>query len=245
MKIFSVLFLIQFIIYIYFFKTVVKSLNLKIDLDDKRYTVLYDEKKVKFADLDLLKVMFHPNHVRHCSNSIINYMMKLSSGTSPYILFVVKNIDITFEKPLEYNDDYKIFGAITNYGNTSIKLTVFGIGSEKKNKSYSSAIDFFNVKKLLLDSYTSNNNYEVDENNKGIHNLLKNYNEEKSEPIKLTQQNAKELAEGKTCKIFFKAQYTLVKISKVGSKASVTEDFKNEYPAIDEEKLKELINLFC
>ncbi|ETW28856.1 hypothetical protein PFFCH_03716 [Plasmodium falciparum FCH/4] len=105
----------NYIIYIFFFKTVVKSLNLKIDLDDKRYTVLYDEKKVKFADLDLLKVMFHPNHVRHCSNSIINYMMKLSSGTSPYILFVVKNIDITFEKPLEYNDDYKIFGAITNF----------------------------------------------------------------------------------------------------------------------------------
>ncbi|GAB66628.1 hypothetical protein PCYB_094120 [Plasmodium cynomolgi strain B] len=108
------------------------AMNLKLLMDGKTYTMLYESKKVKFSDLDILNIMFHSNQVKHCGNSVICYLLKISSTDIENMNYVVRHIDISYNRPLKYENVYKIIGGVTSYGVTSMKITLYGVGSTMK-----------------------------------------------------------------------------------------------------------------
>ncbi|ANQ08118.1 Uncharacterized protein PCOAH_00026930 [Plasmodium coatneyi] len=132
----------------------VEAKNVKVDLDGKVYTILYESKKVKFSDLDPLKIMFHSNHVKHSGNALIRYLTKMTSTDLNKMDYVVRHVDISYDKPLKYEDRYKIIGGITSYGNTSIRITIFGVSSSSKNEGRS----YLGVKNILRNWRCANSN---------------------------------------------------------------------------------------
>lgn len=141
----------------------VEAKNVKVDLDGKVYTILYEPKKVKFSDLDPLKIMYHSNHVKHCGNALIRYLTKMTSRDLNKMDYVVRHVDISYDKPLKYDNSYKIIGGITSYGNTSLRITLFGTSSSSRNAGSS----YLGVKNILRNWTCAH----LDEaaNRKGVH----------------------------------------------------------------------------
>ncbi|CRG96406.1 conserved Plasmodium protein, unknown function [Plasmodium gallinaceum] len=237
MKTILVLFLIQ--IFLCFYQKNVVSKNIKFNIDGNMYTILYDKKKVKFSDLDLLKIMFHSNHIKHCGNSVIRYILKLSTKNLFQMDFVVKHIDITYNKVLKFDDKYKIIGAITNYGNTSLRVSLFGVGNENKKISLNSFIKNKLSNNLELESQSDKN----EENS--INEVLDNYDEDNDDPINLSSKEIDQLKEEKNCAVYFIVHYTLVKVDKKGMKKNIKDQFKNENSLIEIEQIENLASALC
>ncbi|EUD67200.1 hypothetical protein C922_02350 [Plasmodium inui San Antonio 1] len=257
----------------------VEAKNLKVDLDGKVYTILYEPKKVKFSDLDPYKIMFHSNHVKHSGNSINRYLMKMTSGDSNKMDYLVRHVDISYDKPLKYEDSYKIIGGITSYGNTSLRITLFGTSSSSRNEGSTN----FGVKNILpngasahLDEATNaekgheeastsgaqnegdfktehsevatkrDSNKDATTSHHHVEKLLKEYKEDNADAvIKLCRNKMNEIASQKNCINYFTAHYTLVHVNKEGTKEPIPEKYKNEFPPIKVEILKELVSVFC
>ncbi|GAB66629.1 hypothetical protein PCYB_094130, partial [Plasmodium cynomolgi strain B] len=254
----------------------VEAKNVKVDLDDgKVYTILYEPKKVKFSDLDPLKIMFHSSHVKHSGNSVIRYLIKMTSRDLNKMDYVVRHVEITYDKPLKYDDSYKIIGGITSYGNTSLRITLFGTNSSSRNGG-SSNLDVKNILRngacAHLDEaangeeghekastsgaqneegdFKSEHNEMAtkrDPNKKAtksdhhVEKLLAKCKEDNADAvIKLCRNKMNEIASQKNCVNYFTAHYTLVRVNKEGAKEPIQEKYKNEFPPIKIEKLKEL-----
>ncbi|KJP90245.1 hypothetical protein AK88_00093 [Plasmodium fragile] len=248
----------------------VEAKNVKVDLDGKVYTIMYEQKEVKFSDLDPVKIMFHSNHVKHSGNAIIRHLIKMTSTDVNKINYVVKHVDITYDKPLKYQDSYKIIGGITAYGNTSLTLTVVGTSSMSRNEGSGN----WGIKNILRsracapldeqdngeETSTSGDfqseqsevdtgkgpNKKTSKSHLHVEKLLAQYKEDNADAvIKLCKNNMKEIASQKKCINYFTATYTLVRVNKDGIKESIQEKCKKAFPPIEVEKLKELISVFC
>ncbi|CAG9477109.1 unnamed protein product [Plasmodium vivax] len=252
----------------------VEAKNVKVELDGKVYTILYEPKKVKFSDLDPLKIMFHSNHVKHSGNSVIRYLVKLTSRDISKMDYVVRHVDISYDRPLKYEDSYKIIGGITSYGSTSLRITLFGTNSSSKN-GCSSNLGVKNIlrngacahvdeaakpeeghEKASSSGEFKSEHSEVatrrDPNKKAtksdhhVEKLLAKYKEDSADAvIKLCRNKMNEIASQKNCINYFTAHYTLVRVNKEGAKEPIQEKYKNEFPPIEVEKLKELVSVFC
>ncbi|GAW81121.1 hypothetical protein, conserved [Plasmodium gonderi] len=236
----------------------VETKNMNVELDGKVYTVLYERKKVKFSDLDPLNIMFHSNHVKHSGNSLIRYLIKMTSKKLNKMIYVVKRVDITYDKPLTYDDEYKIIGGITSYGKTSLKVILFGTSSASKNGNTN-----MDVKNILRngafayeDKLSSKHNSEVIEKRKQNKKITKvekdifSYLDKRKENnediiIKLSRDEIKDIASQKKCQTYFTIHYTLVQINEDGAKLPIKEKYKNLFPPIENEKLKQLVSVFC
>ncbi|SBT35627.1 conserved Plasmodium protein, unknown function [Plasmodium ovale wallikeri] len=217
-------------------KGIVESRNIKVNVDGNVYTLLYEPKRVKFSDLDILKIMFHANHVKHCGDSVICYILKITSKDVFKMNYLVRHIDITFDKPLKYENAYKIIGAVTNYGSTSLTVTLFGVGAESI------------VPDNETDVHLLRDNSKVDKNKrkeKNIERFLDQYEENDDTVISVNDKNLQEIAQKKKCINYFTVKYTLVQVDESGTKSTIDEQFKNEHKPMEIEKLKELINIFC
>ncbi|CRH00227.1 conserved Plasmodium protein, unknown function [Plasmodium relictum] len=233
MKIFPILLLIQ--AFLFFYQQNAESKNIKFNIDGKLHTILYVKKKVSFSDLDLLSVMYHSNHVKHCGNSIIQYLLKLSSNDIFHMNFVVRHIEITYKNVLKYNNKYKIIGAITDYGNTSMKISLYGVGSSSDEMNKNSS--FTN---LLLNNSESDANEE-----QNIHKILDNYDEDDdSSSINLSNQEISKLKE-KNCVVYFSVNYVLVKVDKNGLKRPIKSKFKEENLPMEVEQVEDLAKALC
>ncbi|GAW81120.1 hypothetical protein PGO_093200 [Plasmodium gonderi] len=225
-----------------------ESKNLKIMIDGNIYTLLYEPRKVKFSDLDILKIMFHSNQIKHCGNSVICYLLKMSALDAQQLNYVVRHIDITYNKPLKYENIYKIIGGVTNYGNTSMQITLYGVGTDETTKTGSEAEngDHENGDNKmginLLHDMTSNEKNRKKQ--KKIDKLLNQMGDE-NEIININDNLFQETEFQKKCINYFTVIYTLVKIDDKGHKSIIDEAFKQEHKTIDVEKLKHLVNIFC
>lgn len=232
MKIFPILLLIQ--AFLFFYQQNAESKNIKFNIDGKLYTILYVKKRVSFSDLDLLSVMYHSNHVKHCGNSIVQYLLKLSSNDIFHMNFVVKHVEINYKNVLKYNDKYKIIGAITDYGNTSMKITLYGVGPSSneinKNSGFTNLLP---------------NNSESDANEEqNIYKILDSYDEDDSGSINLSNQEISKLKE-KKCVVYFSVNYILVKVDRKGLKRPIKPKFKEENLPMEVEQVEDLAKALC
>ncbi|SBT71451.1 conserved Plasmodium protein, unknown function [Plasmodium malariae] len=235
MKTLAILLLTQILLCIY--KGIVKARNIKVKLHGNIYTILYETKKVEFSELDILKIMFHSNHIKHCGNSLICYILKLSSKKVTHMDFVVRHIDVTFDKTLTYDNPYKIIGAVTNYGYTSYRVTLFGVSADNDKNEEDKEMQY-----LLRDNTRTEKNKRKEKN---IEYLLQEYEENSSDIIDLNDEKLQEIAQKKKCINYFSVHYILVKINEKGEKVPIDDNFKNENKAMDVQHLKDVINIFC
>lgn len=222
--------------------------------------MLYESKKVKFSDLDILNIMFHSNQVKHCGNSVICYLLKLTSTDIEKMNYVVRHIDISYNRPLKYENVYKIIGGVTSYGVTSMKITLFGVGSAMKaeeeregaggeRSSDGSDEEDKHTPMLKMNLLHDNEKKKTHRNKqKTIDKFLSQLgdeNENITEAINLQNPLLQEIASKKNCINYFSAVYTLVKVDDKGEKSVIDEAFKNEHIPMDVDQLKEAVKVFC
>ncbi|SBT00775.1 conserved Plasmodium protein, unknown function [Plasmodium malariae] len=213
--------------------------SLKVNMDNKTYTLLYNNKRVNFNEIDPLRIMFHSNQVKHCGNSIIDFLNIISSYDLSKMSFVVKHIDITYDKPLVYDQMYKIIGAVTYYGNTSLKISLIGTSIENKKNS----TGIFGIKNLL--GVTGSDIEELKKNENKLEEIFKKYKESNKGIIDINDKELHDMEKQKQCKNYFLAHYTIVHIDKYGFKKTIKDEYKKDYPVMALEKLKELATTFC
>ncbi|KJP90244.1 hypothetical protein AK88_00092 [Plasmodium fragile] len=238
-----------------------EAINLKLLMDGKTYTMLYESKKVKFSDLDILNIMFHSNQVRHCGNSVICYLLKISATDIENMNYVVRHIDISYNRPLKYENVYKIIGGVTSYGSTSMKITLFGVGSTTKEQgeaepghiseasSEGSDEEDNMLTMLRMNSLHENTKRKKQlRRDKSIDKLLNELGDENqniTEAINIKNPLLQEMASKKECINYFSVVYTLVKVDDKGEKSVIDDAFKNEHMPMDIDQLNEVVKVFC
>ncbi|SCO67452.1 conserved Plasmodium protein, unknown function [Plasmodium vivax] len=250
-----------------------EAINLKLLMDGNTYTMLYESKKVKFSDLDILNIMFHSNQVKHCGNSVICYLLKISSTDIEKMNYVVRHIDISYNRPLKYENVYKIIGAVTSYGVTSMKITLFGVGSALKveegpegdggegssdkssDKSSDGNGDISSDEEdnlmamlrmnLLHDNTKKRKHIRREKTIDKLLNQLGDENQNITEAISMNNPLLQEIASKKNCIYYFSVVYTLVKVDDKGEKSTIDDAFKNEHRPMNVDQLNDVVKVFC
>lgn len=126
------LFLIITVFTICICRTLVNAINVLVKVKSQNHHIFYNVREVEFSDVDVYNIMYHANYVKHTGNALIKYMFLLNKNINNKPLYVVKNINVTHMKPLKFQDKYKIIGTITNYGHTSLQITIAGVSHFNK-----------------------------------------------------------------------------------------------------------------
>lgn len=168
-----------FIIFmIYVCRTPVNGINILVKLNLQDHYIFYNIREVEFSDVDTKNIMYHAHYVKYVGNSIYKYLILLNEKLNPKLLCFVKNINMTYMAPLKYQDKYKIIGAITNYGNTSLQITVAGVSHFNKTPTNLRKILKILKKKDLGFYMRDEQKYEIEENEKGIEKQFETEQEE-------------------------------------------------------------------
>lgn len=226
--------------------------------------MLYESKKVKFSDLDILNIMFHSNQVKHCGNSVICYLLKISSTDIENMNYVVRHIDISYNRPLKYENVYKIIGGVTSYGVTSMKITLFGVGSTMKGEEEvkgesgehsndrsgegsdeeDSMMEMLRMN-LLHDNTKKRRQMRKEKSIDKLLNQLGDEHQNITEAINMKNPLLQEIASKKNCINYFSVVYTLVKVDDKGEKSVIDDSFKNEHTPMSADQLNEVVKVFC
>ncbi|VWU50071.1 conserved protein, unknown function [Hepatocystis sp. ex Piliocolobus tephrosceles] len=231
---FLLFFIIELMI---FYKTNAESKIYKLKLDNVIYSIFIEQKKVSFSDLDAYKIMFHSNHINYSGNAVIYYLYKLGFNNFENGEFLLKNINITYNAPLKYNDHYKIIGTITYYGNTSLGISLVGVTSTINEINNSRG-----PKSKIKNPHMK---CKIKKFENKLTNMLSKYENTKHRIININDEGFMELSKQKKCKVFFAATFTLVQTDGLGQKQSISNNIKKKNLPMPIEKFYNLINIFC
>lgn len=269
MKVFKEFFLFAVMLMCICYK-LTNAVNVVLKLDSREHTIFYDVYQVEFSDVDMLKIMYHANFVAYCGNSVVKYLHRLPQTTLQKA-YIVKNIDFTFFSPLRFLDSFKLVGAITKYGDTSMQITIKGVSNQNNNfelmKKLFKILRTKDIGAFLRSGLQGNTLLEkiqegatdtetaenattndipedaADVNEYVLHTSEANAAEKKvHNPLKHKRKLS--TPKGK-CIHYFTAIYTLVKVNEYGQKESINESFKNSYPPMTKEDFESFLSIIC